>query len=341
VGPDDHPVVTGIVTNADDTADFWTIKLDKDNGSFLWERTLPGAVANFSRAGWVAIAPGGDVMMANRTWAGADSYDVVVFRFAAADGATIWQTQYNGPAQNADDPRDLILDAAGDAYVAGVSNSDFMVLKFSGATGDTVWTAAHDGPPGWYDLASCLALGPGGEVIAGGFSTGVITGWDATTVGFDAATGARLWVLDFDREGQSDEVFDLGVSSQGDLYVAGYSYCAATSMDMLTLRYWIDTASGVPVATFTPVELTAFPNPFNPRVQLSFELPEAGPVLLQVFDLRGRAVTTLHEGALGAGRHVVGWDGNDRTGTPVAAGIYVVRLTGDGLAAVRKVVLAK
>jgi hypothetical protein len=83
------------------------------------------------------------------------------------------------------------------------------------------------------------------------------------------------------------------------------------------------------------------PNPFNPRATVAFAVPEAGPVRLQVFDLRGRLVRTLEDGQLSAGRHTAIWDGSDRSGRQAATGVYFIRLDDGRRAVTTKAVLAK
>ena len=340
VGPDGHPVVTGFYVNADASADYVTFKLDSGSSAHLWDTLLPGAVNNASPAGWLAVADDGDVWLANRTWAGSASYDVVLHRYAAADGDTLWTRQYDGGG--ADDPRAMVRDAAGDLLVAGVQGGDFMVLKFAGAGGGLLWNAGYDGPPGWYDLASCVAEGPGGEVLAAGYSDGSGTGWDITLIGLDPADGGELWVRRHDGpDAQSDEARALAVSAQGDIYVAGYCYANATNMDMAALRYHVDSLAGVAAPPAAPRLTAAWPNPFNPRVRLAIDLPAAAAVRVSVHDLRGRRVAVLHDGPLPDGPHMVSWDGRDAGGAPVAAGVYLARLEWNGAAQSRKIVLAK
>lgn len=83
------------------------------------------------------------------------------------------------------------------------------------------------------------------------------------------------------------------------------------------------------------------PNPFNPRVTVTFAVPRTGPVRLGVFDLRGRLIRSLHDGPLAAGRHAAVWNGDDAQGRSAAAGVYFVRLDDGGQAAAVKIVLAK
>ncbi len=83
------------------------------------------------------------------------------------------------------------------------------------------------------------------------------------------------------------------------------------------------------------------PNPFNPATTIAFDVPRAGSVSVQVFDLRGRVVATLHEGRLEAGRHAVVWRGADHAGRQVATGVYFVRLHDGQQSRTAKAVLTK
>jgi len=83
------------------------------------------------------------------------------------------------------------------------------------------------------------------------------------------------------------------------------------------------------------------PNPFNPRTTIRFDVGRSGPVRLGIFDVRGRLVQDLVTGTLASGRHQAVWDGRDRSGRAAAAGVYFVRLTGEGKSLTAKMVLAK
>jgi hypothetical protein len=75
----------------------------------------------------------------------------------------------------------------------------------------------------------------------------------------------------------------------------------------------------VPDATFAAA---AYPNPFNPRVAISYSVPRAGRLTAGIYDLRGRLVTTLHDGPVPAGRGELIWTGRDGDGRAVSAGVY-------------------
>jgi hypothetical protein len=80
----------------------------------------------------------------------------------------------------------------------------------------------------------------------------------------------------------------------------------------------------------------ARPNPFRPGGRIGFGLPRAGAVTLEVFDVRGRLVETLVEGALPAGRHQLTWDA-----AGVAPGVYFVQLRSGGAREYRRLVVMR
>jgi len=84
-----------------------------------------------------------------------------------------------------------------------------------------------------------------------------------------------------------------------------------------------------------------YPNPFNPATTIAINLEQAGQVHLAVFDVRGRQVRSLMQGALEAGAHEVSWNGRDDAGELVPSGTYLAVLSGAGGEASHKLVLAK
>jgi len=69
------------------------------------------------------------------------------------------------------------------------------------------------------------------------------------------------------------------------------------------------------------------PNPFNPTTVISYELPKPEAVSLKLYDLAGRHVRALLDGAVvDAGVHEAAWNGRDESNRPVAAGVYFCRL---------------
>ncbi|HSQ59504.1 MAG TPA: FlgD immunoglobulin-like domain containing protein, partial [Acidobacteriota bacterium] len=67
----------------------------------------------------------------------------------------------------------------------------------------------------------------------------------------------------------------------------------------------------------------------------------AATVRLRVFDVRGRLVRVLADGAYPAGLSLVAWDGRDGTGRDAATGTYFYRLEAEGVAESRKLTLLR
>ncbi|MBN2226953.1 MAG: S8 family serine peptidase [candidate division Zixibacteria bacterium] len=93
-----------------------------------------------------------------------------------------------------------------------------------------------------------------------------------------------------------------------------------------------------------PVEFSLrqnYPNPFNPTTTITFSLPTACQVTLDVYNITGQKVATVEDGWLDPGEHVVVWDGQNDSGKPVASGVYFYRIKAGDRIATRKMVLLK
>jgi hypothetical protein len=107
---------------------------------------------------------------------------------------------------------------------------------------------------------------------------------------------------------------------------------------------WIypnNTVVGVPALPRTAVLNEAIPNPFNPATILSWTLPLEGHAMLEIFDFKGRLVTTLVDGVVPVGRGQVIWNGTDATGAPVSSGVYLYRLKTADFEDTKRMVLLK
>ena len=72
------------------------------------------------------------------------------------------------------------------------------------------------------------------------------------------------------------------------------------------------------------------PNPARGTTTLAFSLPQAGPVRLALYDVSGRQVRVLVDGAQPAGDQAAIWDLRDDAGRAVGAGLYLARLEAGG-----------
>jgi hypothetical protein len=167
---------------------------------------------------------------------------------------------------------------------------------------------------------------PGGFVSDTGLADGI---WHNVFVQWFPGAGLTLSV---DGETIFDALATPGFTATPDDMLAFSAYTGGLSQQVLIDDIMV--ARGVLVSTATadatPVRFAlgaSVPNPFNPRTTLRFELPQAAPVELSVYDVRGRLVRSLVDGeTIPAGRHGVVWNGVDDAGRNVASGLYFYRL---------------
>lgn len=149
-------------------------------------------------------------------------------------------------------------------------------------------------------------------------------------VGGEVALQHQL-TLDLAFDGNDPKRYDSGLVPGGngfpdiDIYIADLvPACFDTTFQVRAKP--IDPASVDP-ATPRIVELGVAPNPFQGSTSMLFSLRGDAPIEIVVFDLTGRMVRVLERSRLGeAGRHRITWDGRDRSGAIVPAGLYLVRL---------------
>ena len=78
-----------------------------------------------------------------------------------------------------------------------------------------------------------------------------------------------------------------------------------------------------------PTEFTiekAYPNPFNPVVNVRFGLPTDAPVHIAIHDLSGRLINSYSVGSRTAGWHEFSWNATDQLGQLVGTGVYLLTI---------------
>ena len=187
--------------------------------------------------------------------------------------------------------------------------------------------------------------------MKGGVDIGVYAGDDLIGSGVlqNGVCGIAIWgddlsttEIDGALEGQSFEI-RLLIGEGGHSCPPPYNSKSAVDYTLLAGEMVYNT-DGFAVVQLTassavPVEFginSAYPNPFNSVLRISFGLVKAGDVSLNVYDLTGRHVAELVSGHFKAGIRTAVFDGAD-----LSSGLYLLRLeSGSGVSQV-KVVLVK
>jgi len=107
---------------------------------------------------------------------------------------------------------------------------------------------------------------------------------------------------------------------------------------LTTVRSAVDVEPSATAAR-QPIAIELHPNPSRGAAEISLALSRSVTAAsVELLDLNGRRLRTLHQGPLSAGAHRLLWDGRDALGRSAASGIYWVRVHGDGFHAGRMLV---
>jgi hypothetical protein len=172
-------------------------------------------------------------------------------------------------------------------------------------------------------VASASVVGGDGRfTIVGGTAPIQLAGIGETyTIHFDDAGATRDSLYEATLVIQSADQALPGGVAHADLQVS------------LTAQLTPGSTTGIgagDVPTITRLQ-APFPNPLRGTSTVHFDLARAADVRLEVFDLSGRRVATLASHAFAPGRWSATWNGRHDSGAPAGAGLYFVRLSGDGL----------
>jgi len=90
------------------------------------------------------------------------------------------------------------------------------------------------------------------------------------------------------------------------------------------------------------IELSNYPNPFNPSTTIKYYLQKNSFVNLSIFNLKGQKIKELVNGIKTKGYNYTEWNGLDDLGKSVSSGVYLYKLNVNGKTeAVKKCLLLK
>lgn len=146
------------------------------------------------------------------------------------------------------------------------------------------------------------------------------------TVGMGGVMGSQTILLNGGNQWDVPEMQDDEMSGTEQVY--GYVSISTGTTD-----------DRVPRAS--ELQLMNYPNPFNGRTNISFNLAGDAAVDLTVFDMLGRLVSKVHSGNLPAGVHRFGWPMPSGEPKPVKSGVYIYHLNVDGVSVTKKMMYLK
>jgi hypothetical protein len=173
-----------------------------------------------------------------------------------------------------------------------------------------------------------------------------VAGYPATIINLDVfpfAGGTPVFAGDIDWEEVEVDLTDFPGEVQ-------LRFVFGSSPTMYTMEGWYiddvqivnytdsDENEIIPAATSLAQN---HPNPFNPETTISFSLVQEGPVLLEIFNIKGQKIKTLLNDVTTPGIHNLIWQGKDDNNHPVSSGVYFYRLNTVDFSKIKKMILIK
>src|SRR5688572_3597526 len=239
--------VVGYSHNGEDY-DYFTAKYSGD-GALLWTRNYDGpsddqalAVA-FDASGNVVVTGGSSQDDYTNDDDGLTRYDYYTAKYAAADGALLWEKRYNGPGNGRDLAQAVVIDGSNNVVVTGASfgedTTDYYTAKYAGADGALLWEQRYNG--GGEDRAQTVVVAldaAGNVVVAGSSSSSEGYHRDAHTIKYAGADGALLWEQRYDGPAHHDDAVQaVAVDGSGNVIVTGYSVDSQFYHNAYTAKY--------------------------------------------------------------------------------------------------------
>jgi len=233
-------VVTGSSWDGESHYDYYTAKYAEANGALLWEKRYKGP-ADADDPVAVAVDGSGNVVVTGTSWGGVSGNDYYTAKYAAADGALVWEKRYDGNGDAS--ARAMAMDGSGNVVVTGFSegnsnNYDYYTAKYAAADGALLWEKRYNGPANNYDWAYAVAVDGSGNVVVTGASVNGIGYADYYTAKYAAANGALLWEKRYNApENKNDQALAVAVDGSGNVMVTGASDNADDKPGYYTAKY--------------------------------------------------------------------------------------------------------
>jgi len=234
-------VVTGIQNNSD----YYTAKYAAADGVLLWERHYNGPGNGQDIPAAIVVDANGDVVVAGGTFANGNT-DLYTAKYAAGDGALLWEKRYNGPANGSDSANAVAVDDSGNIVVTGryfpdsLSGNDYYTAKYAAADGALIWERRYGNATNGSDGASAVAVDGNDNVVVTGSSVSVSNGFpinasDYYTAKYAAADGALLWERRYNGPANGSDIVNsrsaLALGPNGMVVVAGRSQSVSNNLN--------------------------------------------------------------------------------------------------------------
>jgi hypothetical protein len=159
------------------SGDFAVVKLERNSGSVVWQKTVSGTRDDGDDAATsVAVDSNGDVVAVGGLLNLTSNRDGHVVKLSGADGDVVWDESIVGTfpaAAGSDAAIAVTIDDGGDVAIAGRrvhegNDLAFGVTKLRGVDGGRLWATDLSAAAGSTQQANAVAFDPYGHVLAAG-----------------------------------------------------------------------------------------------------------------------------------------------------------------------------
>lgn len=219
--------------------DFIVLKYNS-SGVQQWMKTYNGTGSSSDSPSDLKIDASGNVYITGYSTGVGTGYDWLTIKYDPT-GTQLWEKRYNGPGNSTDVANSLDVDASGNIYVTGFTGgngtgNDITTIKYN-STGIQQWIQTYNGPGNANDNARSLILDASGNVYITGYSAGVSSGSDYTTIKYNSS-GAQQWLVTYNGPGNAGEdAYSLVLDAAGNIYITGSSFGSGTDYDYATVKY--------------------------------------------------------------------------------------------------------
>ncbi|QMU29524.1 T9SS type A sorting domain-containing protein [Adhaeribacter radiodurans] len=375
-GTTKSPVNGDVSQNSPGLKDYWLVKISS-TGTKIWDKRYGGngddqlgsftetKEGGFLLAGSSYSGAKGDK---SQTSNGLTDYWVVKLD---KEGNKIWDKTFGS---RRDDVPASVARSGSDFYIAGTnttyynpeqspegfSDKDYWLVKID-TNGNLLWEKTFGGKQ--TDVLQASTSLPDGGIVLGGSSYSEVSGSKSQP----SQGSYDYWIVRVDANGnkvydktvggsERDELRTIFSTSDGGLMLAGWSASQVsgdvTQPNQGSSDYWLvklapapDTSSMLTTREATVTEapvaftnnLTAYPNPFQGKVNVKFSLPQTQAATVKIFDGQGKEVSTLFQGEVKAIQtYQLEWQAGNKP-----AGLYFIQLQTPTLRQQHKLLLTK